>query len=90
MTSADELTCQELVELVTEYLDDALPPAERARFEAHLRECDPCIAYIDQVRTTVALLGRVRPGALEARSRDRMLERFRSWKRATGTEPERE
>jgi anti-sigma factor RsiW len=50
-----DLTCRELVELVTDYLEDALPAHERARFEAHLGECDACVAYVEQMRTTVVL-----------------------------------
>jgi anti-sigma factor RsiW len=50
-----ELTCRELVELVTDYLDDALPVAERMRFESHLAGCAGCDRYVEQIRTTVAL-----------------------------------
>ena len=50
----DEIACRELVELVTEYLDDALDPSERARVDAHLTDCDGCTTYLDQVRATVA------------------------------------
>jgi anti-sigma factor RsiW len=51
----EDLSCQELVELVTEYLEDALPPAERERFEAHVAGCPGCDAHLDQVRTTIAI-----------------------------------
>jgi len=50
-----DLTCQELVELVTDYLDGALTEAERMRFEAHVSACEGCDRYVDQIRTTVAL-----------------------------------
>jgi anti-sigma factor RsiW len=53
--TATELTCRELVELVTDYLDGALSPSERDRFEAHLAECDGCRHYVEQIRTTVRL-----------------------------------
>jgi anti-sigma factor RsiW len=59
-----ELTCQELVELVTDYLDGALPEAERVRLEEHLAECPGCRAYVEQIRTTARLAGeaeRLRP-----------------------------
>lgn len=56
-----ELTCQELVERLTDYLDDALPPAERARLEQHLDECLGCERYAEQLRITIALIARTRP-----------------------------
>lgn len=52
------IRCRELVELVTDYLEDALPARERETVEAHLRECDGCTAYLTQLRATVALIGR--------------------------------
>ena len=50
--------CQDVVELVTDYLEDALSPADRTAFDAHLAECTGCHRYLEQVRTTVDLLGR--------------------------------
>src|SRR4051812_45684181 len=47
------LTCRELVELVTDYLEDALGAGDRARFEAHLRACEGCSAYLGQMRSTI-------------------------------------
>jgi anti-sigma factor RsiW len=55
-----DLACRELVELVTDYLEAALPTAERERLEAHLADCECCDAYIEQVRATIALVGRIR------------------------------
>lgn len=72
-----ELTCQEVVELVTAYLEDALAPAELERFEAHLVPCDGCQNYLEQMRTTVRLTGHLQeqlPAELEAR----LLEAFRA------------
>ncbi len=60
-TTERELVCQELVELVTLYLEGGLGPDERARFEAHLQICDECRAYLDQIRRTIWLLGRLGP-----------------------------
>lgn len=54
------LTCRELVELVTDYLDGALPPEERDSFEAHVAECPGCEAYLEQIRSVVALTRRTR------------------------------
>ena len=58
MTQLPEMPCQELVEVITDYLDDALSPADRARFDAHLAGCDPCQEYLAQFRRTIALVGR--------------------------------
>lgn len=80
MPDPAELTCRELVELVTDYLDDALPPADGARFRDHLRECDACITYIDQIRIAVALSGRLSPETIDGAARDRLLEAFRGWR----------
>ncbi|HEY3019598.1 MAG TPA: zf-HC2 domain-containing protein, partial [Solirubrobacteraceae bacterium] len=56
--SSEDLTCQELVELVTDYLDGALTLRERLRFERHLAECEWCVDYVDQIRTTIHLVAR--------------------------------
>jgi predicted anti-sigma-YlaC factor YlaD len=56
MTNADDLTCQELVELVTEYLERALVLAQQARFEGHLAQCRSCRTYLEQMRQTIRLL----------------------------------
>ena len=55
-----DLSCRELVELVTGYLDGALPPAERDSFEAHMAACEGCDAYVEQIRTAIDLAGRAR------------------------------
>jgi anti-sigma factor RsiW len=76
-----DLACRELVELVTDYLEDALPTAERERFEAHLEECEGCDAYVEQVRATIRLAGRAAP--LEERPETAaLLAMFRDFRRA--------
>lgn len=75
----DELTCQELVELVTDYREGALPPAERTRFEAHLLECDDCPMYVDQIRTTISLVGRLDQVDVSPDARAMLLSEFRGW-----------
>jgi predicted anti-sigma-YlaC factor YlaD len=79
---ADEpLTCQELVELVTDYFENALGPADRARFDAHLAECPGCGLYLDQMQTTLALAGAT--AGLEARPEvSALLDAFRDWRRS--------
>ena len=76
--SARELTCSELVELVTDYLEDRLAPAERVHFEAHLEICQGCPAYLDQMRATVRAVGRLsEPGFEDVRTE--LLRAFRDW-----------
>ena len=77
----DELACRELVELVTDYLEGALPPVERARFEEHLADCRHCRAYLDQMRRTIRALGALTEEALDPAARDELLRRFRAWRR---------
>lgn len=77
-----ELTCRELVELVTEYLDDALSPADRTRFEEHLVPCTVCPRYVEQLRVTARLAGRLHEDDLPAPVRASLLAVFRSWKRS--------
>jgi anti-sigma factor RsiW len=79
MKQARELTCQQVVELVTAYLEDALVPADRERFEQHLARCAGCSAYLAQMRETVALAGRVEP-RLPPELENGLLEAFRSWR----------
>ena len=76
----DGLTCQELVELVTDYLEGALPEAEVERFESHLAICPGCSTYVEQFRETIRLTGRLRGDDLEPAARDTLLEQFRNWK----------
>jgi anti-sigma factor RsiW len=76
-----ELTCQEVVELVTDYLGDALPAADRARFDAHLATCDPCTEYLRQMRTTIELSGRLDADALPEEVKRDLVDAFRRWKK---------
>jgi anti-sigma factor RsiW len=72
----NELNCQELVELVTDYLEDALPPVEQARFEAHLTECDGCTRYLEQMRFTITAAGRLTEESIEPAARADLLQLF--------------
>jgi anti-sigma factor RsiW len=75
-----ELTCQELVELVTDYLEGLLPPSERARFEAHLAGCQGCTHYLEQAQQTIQIMGKLSEASLSAAARDELLQIFRDWK----------
>jgi len=78
-----DMKCQDFVELVTEYLDGAMSPGERVRFEAHIDHCDECRTYIAQFRDTIAAVGHLPPDAIEPEAEARLLEVFRGWKRET-------
>jgi anti-sigma factor RsiW len=82
MTTPD-LTCQELVELVTAYLEGALPEAEHARFEEHLADCEGCAAYVEQMRRTIELLGELRTDDVEPEAEHALLATFRDWRRVS-------
>jgi anti-sigma factor RsiW len=78
----DHITCQEVVELVTDYVEGALPTDETALFEQHLNFCDGCVWYVAQMRMTVAAVGRIREEEVPAETRERLLTAFREWKRS--------
>ena len=80
MSQVEQLSCRELVELVTDYFEDALPPAERARFEAHVAACGGCTRYVEQLRATIAAVGRLEPGAVPPDAEAALLDAFRDWK----------
>ena len=79
-----DLTCRELVELVTDYLEGALPPLERARFQAHLEGCEGCRVHLEQMRRTIATVGELREDQVPRDARDTLLSAFRDWKRSVG------
>jgi anti-sigma factor RsiW len=79
MSTVEHLRCIELVELVTDYLEGALPDDVRARFEAHLAGCDGCTTYVEQIRRTIAMCGRMDVGDLDPAARAALLHAFRGW-----------
>jgi len=76
----DALSCQELVELVTDYLEGALSPADHARFDAHIAGCDGCTMYLRQMQEMLAVLGALTTESLSARAEADLLGAFRGWK----------
>jgi anti-sigma factor RsiW len=80
--TTDEMACQELVEVITEYLEGKLPPADRERFEAHLTVCPGCQLYLDQMRAMARAMGRLSADNLTPQSQRELLSLFRNWKRA--------
>jgi anti-sigma factor RsiW len=77
----DEMSCRELVEVVTDYLEGKLPAQDRARLEAHLAECPYCEEYIAQMRETIEALGGLPADSLYPARERELLEAFRGWRR---------
>jgi len=77
-----EFSCQEMTEVVTDYLDGALPSEERERYERHLFYCAGCRTYYEQMRVTITQTGKVaREESLPPALRDQIVAQFRNWKR---------
>ena len=76
-----EMSCKELVEVITDYLEGALPPSERARFEAHLAGCDGCTSYLEQMRRTIRLTGELAEEHITPQAKTELLTAFRDWKK---------
>jgi anti-sigma factor RsiW len=74
-----ELTCAQLVELVTDYLEQRLPLRDTERFEEHLAFCDGCSTYFEQMRATISATGRLREEDLTSELQERLLAAFRGW-----------
>jgi anti-sigma factor RsiW len=75
-----ELVCQEMVELVTDYLEGALSRAQRRRFDAHLAKCEHCTEYLAQMRATIRLTGRLEVEDLTPHMREEFTELYRRWR----------
>ena len=76
----EQLSCQEFVELVTDYLEGALSLGDTERFEEHIGRCTGCEAYLEQIRQTIALAGRLTPESLSPEAERELLEAFRGWR----------
>lgn len=75
-----DLTCRELVERVTTYLDDALESEERARFEAHLAECDPCCEHFKQILVTRATARQLGDQGLDPLAKAAVMDLYHRWR----------
>ena len=80
----DHLTCKELVELVTSYLEGQLSPADRARFEVHTTSCGACVVYYDQMRRVVRAGPSLLDTSLAPEASAPLLAAFRGWKQGKG------
>lgn len=79
---ADDLACTEEVELITEYLEGALPAADARRLERHLETCPGCVEYVEQMRAVAGSLGGLREEQIPAKMRRALLESFRDFRRS--------
>jgi len=75
-----DIVCQQAVELVTDYLEGALSRRDRRRFEAHIRACPNCTAYLEQIRITIELTGTIEPEALTPEARAELSDLYRRWR----------
>jgi anti-sigma factor RsiW len=75
-----DIVCQQAVELVTDYLEGALPRRDRRRFEAHLRQCPNCTAYLQQIQLTIRLSGTVEPDDLSPQAQADLTDLYRRWR----------
>ncbi len=82
MSDPEEMTCRELVDVITDYVEGTLPAEDRLRFEAHLEECPYCESYLTQMRETIGTLGQLREETLSPETREGLLEAFRGWRGA--------
>lgn len=78
--SEQHVSCQEVVELVSDYVEGALPPDVASLFEEHLNFCDGCVVYVEQLRDAVAATERIREEDLPSHVRDSLLTAFRNWR----------
>jgi anti-sigma factor RsiW len=83
MIDTESLSCQELVELVTDYLEGALDERDRSAFERHLDACDGCTEYVAQLKATIRLVGTITPDDLTQDAESALLQAFRDWKRSS-------
>jgi anti-sigma factor RsiW len=73
------MRCQELVEVITDYLEGAMAPEDVERFDEHISLCHGCEIYLDQMRTTIAALGHIPTESIDAEAQQRLLHAFRDW-----------
>jgi anti-sigma factor RsiW len=85
LSTANEITCAELVEIITDYLEGTMQEAERRRFEAHLDECPYCVNYLEQMRQTIAALGELSEESIALDAREALLGTFRGWRTSGDT-----
>ncbi len=80
--ASQALTCQEMVALVTDYYEGMLSPADRERFENHTHSCSGCHTYLEQMRLTIQLTGKLTEDDVPPNASDELLYVFRKWKQS--------
>jgi anti-sigma factor RsiW len=75
-----EYVCQQVVELITDYLEDSLSRSARSRFERHLADCPHCTEYLAQIRETIRIIGQVAPEDLTPQMREDFTAVYRRWR----------
>lgn len=80
-TNSAKLTCMELVDLITDYLEGSLPNPERERFETHLKDCSGCRNYLEQMQKTIIVTGKLTEDRIAPTALDELLKVFRDWKK---------
>jgi predicted anti-sigma-YlaC factor YlaD len=75
-----EITCKELVEIVTDYLEGRMAAEQRVLFEEHVAFCSWCQTYLEQMRETIRLTGTLTEEDLSQETKETLLEAFRNWK----------
>lgn len=76
----ENLTCQMLVEVITDYIEETMPPGERQQFEAHLAICPGCVTYLTQMRQTIAAVGHLHVDMFESAAQAELVLLFQEWK----------
>lgn len=74
-------TCKEIVDLATEYVEGAMTAAQMTQFELHLNFCEGCVAFVEQIRATAAMAGRLSEELIPEETKVRLLDAFRDWSR---------
>lgn len=82
MSAPEDVTCQEIVEIVNDYVEGALGPHEREAVELHLNLCDGCSDYLQQLRVAIALTGELPADALSPEVEDELCSAFRNFRRS--------
>lgn len=75
-----DLVCREAIELMTEYLEGALPRRQRRRLESHLAACPNCSGYLEQIRITIRVTGSIDTDSLPPEAVDELTELYRRWR----------
>ncbi len=83
MSRSEDIACIEIVEVVTDYLEGAMTPDERRRFEAHLEHCPFCTEYVEQMRTVGGSLRGLGADTLAPKRREALVDAFRGWRDAS-------